>query len=130
MGVKVKPGMWCDYCGVPVYRQGSSHRIRNSASVLTAPLTIGYSLLGAKAGKWRLQRYDRRFGRRTESSEVPRRHRRKATGAGALRSLRSAVRARRALSVASQRSALSSSSDSAAPLSQGHDPFWTLSRDH
>ncbi len=52
MGMKVKGGMWCDYCGRPVAAQKSTHRFRNvSAGVLALP-TAGLSLGGFAAGEW------------------------------------------------------------------------------
>jgi predicted RNA-binding Zn-ribbon protein involved in translation (DUF1610 family) len=52
MGVKVKGNMYCDACQRPVAGQKSTHRLRNTAAVITAPVTGGASMAGAASGKW------------------------------------------------------------------------------
>ncbi len=52
MGVKFQGNMYCDSCQRPVAGQKSTHRLRNAAAALTAPVTGGASVFGAKAGKW------------------------------------------------------------------------------
>ncbi|HEX8207473.1 MAG TPA: hypothetical protein VF587_15525 [Solirubrobacteraceae bacterium] len=49
MGFKTKQGMWCEYCQKPVAGQKGTHRARGAAVAVTAPLTGGLSLLGAKS---------------------------------------------------------------------------------
>lgn len=44
--------MWCEQCERPVAAQKSTHRARNTAAALAAPLTTGVSLAGAAAGQW------------------------------------------------------------------------------
>jgi hypothetical protein len=48
MGQKTKGGMWCQYCQRPVLGVKSTARFRNTLLTLGAPVTGGYSLLGAK----------------------------------------------------------------------------------
>jgi len=48
MSVKVQGNRWCDRCKAPVVAVKSTHRMRNSAVAVTAPLTGGLSLAGAK----------------------------------------------------------------------------------
>jgi len=50
--MKVKGGVYCQSCDRPVAAQKSTHRLRNVAAVVTAPTTLGVSLLGTAAGKW------------------------------------------------------------------------------
>ena len=50
--MKVQGGMFCDGCGVPVAAQKSTHRARNTASVLLAGATAGLSLWGLAAGEF------------------------------------------------------------------------------
>lgn len=49
MGVKVKAGMWCEYCVRPVAGQKSTHRLRNGVAAVLAAPTGGAALLGARA---------------------------------------------------------------------------------
>lgn len=51
MGTKVKGGSICARCG-PVAAQRTTHRARNTASTVLAPITGGVSLAGTKSGQW------------------------------------------------------------------------------
>lgn len=48
MSVKTKGNRWCELCQRPTLAVKSTHRLRNTASVATAPLTAGLSLAAAK----------------------------------------------------------------------------------
>jgi hypothetical protein len=44
--------MWCELCSKPVAGVKTTHRARNTIAGLAALPTMGYSLIGSKAGDW------------------------------------------------------------------------------
>src|SRR3712207_5646107 len=56
MAVQVKGGMFCPQCNSPVAAQKRTHRLRNTAAVVAAPVTAGASLAAAASGQWHCPR--------------------------------------------------------------------------
>ena len=52
MGVKVRGGCWCPQCERAVAAIKSTHRLRNAAATVAAPVTYGASLAGVRVDDW------------------------------------------------------------------------------